>query len=72
VFFLYILALPSLGFRIATVAFVLAFHALLEPPRGARRWALALGLAVVVALVSWFVFERGLSVLLPRGRWTDF
>ncbi|MGA8048562.1 MAG: tripartite tricarboxylate transporter TctB family protein [Burkholderiales bacterium] len=71
-FFVYIVALPYLGFRIATFAFVLAFHALLEPPRGARRWALALVMAVVVALVSWFVFERGLSVLLPRGRWTDF
>ena len=71
-FFLYIVALPYLGFRIATFAFFLAFYALLEPPRGARRWALALVLAVLVALLSWFVFERGLSVLLPRGRWTDF
>ena len=72
VFFLYVLALPYLGFRIATFAFVLAFHVLLEPPRGARRWAFALALAAVVALVAWFVFERQLSVLLPRGRWTDF
>jgi putative tricarboxylic transport membrane protein len=72
VFVLYVLALPYLGFRIATFAFVLGFHALLEPPRGARRWAFALGLALVVALLSWFVFERGLSVLLPRGRWSDF
>ncbi len=72
VFLVYVVALPYLGFRIATFAFVLAFHALLEPPRGTRRWAFALGLAVVVALVTWFVFERQLSVLLPRGRWTDF
>lgn len=71
-FLVYVVTLPYLGFRIATFAFVLAFHALLEPPRGARRWGFALGLAVIVALVTWFIFERGLSVLLPRGRWTDF
>lgn len=71
-FFVYVVALPYLGFRIATFLFVLAFHALLEPPRGARRWVLALVIALAVTFVTWLVFERGLSVLLPRGRWTDF
>ncbi len=29
-------------------------------------------LALLTSLVTWLVFERYLSVLLPRGRWTGF
>jgi hypothetical protein len=29
-------------------------------------------LGLVTALATWLIFERELSVLLPRGRWTDF
>lgn len=72
VFALYAVALPWLGFRIATVLFVGGANALLDPPRGARGWARCLILALLTSLVTWLVFERWLSVLLPRGRWTDF
>jgi hypothetical protein len=29
-------------------------------------------LGLVTAVVTWLIFERYLSVLMPRGRWTDF
>ena len=72
VFALYAVALPWLGFRIATVLFVGGANALLDPPRGARGWGRVLVLALVTTFVTWLVFERWLSVLLPRGRWTGF
>ena len=72
VFALYVAALPGLGFRIATFTYVVAANALLAPPRGARGWARAAALGFGTALVTWLVFERELSVLLPRGRWTQF
>ncbi len=72
VFALYAVALPWLGFRIATLLFVGGANALLDPPRGAKGWGRAVILALVTTVVSWLVFERWLSVLLPRGRWTDF
>jgi hypothetical protein len=28
--------------------------------------------ALLTTLVTYLMFERYLSVLLPRGRWTDF
>lgn len=72
VFALYAVALPWLGFRIATFLFVGGANALLDPPRGARGWVRPLILALLTSLVTWLVFERWLSVLLPRGRWTGF
>jgi len=72
VFALYAVALPWLGFRVATFLFVGGSNALLDPPRGAKGWVRALILALVTSVATWLVFERWLSVLLPRGRWTDF
>jgi len=72
VFALYCVALPGLGFRIATFAYVVASNALLAPPRSARGWASTVILGFATAAVTWFVFERELSVLLPRGRWTSW
>jgi hypothetical protein len=72
VFGLYIGALPYLGFRIATFAFVAVLQATLEPPRGARGWATVAVTALATTVASYFLFERYLQVLLPRGRWTDF
>jgi putative tricarboxylic transport membrane protein len=69
---LYVVALPWLGFRVATFLFVGGTNALLDPPRGAKGWARAAVLALATAFVTWLVFEHWLSVLLPRGRWTDF
>jgi putative tricarboxylic transport membrane protein len=72
VFALYCVALPALGFRIATFAYVVASNALLAPPRGWKGWAGTVILGLATAFVTWLVFERYLSVLLPRGRWTQF
>lgn len=72
VFGLYCGALPMLGFRIATFAYVAGTNALLTPPRGPRGWLRATLIGLIATLVVYFVFERYLSVLLPRGRWTDF
>ena len=72
VFALYAVALPWLGFRIATFLYVGGSNALLDPPRGAKGWSRALILALATAAATWLVFERWLSVLLPRGSWTGF
>ena len=69
-FGLYIGALPSLGFRIATFAFVLALQVALERPETATKWLLAVGVAVATTLICYLVFEDYLSVLLPRGTWS--
>jgi hypothetical protein len=71
IFGVYVAALPYLGFRIATFLYVAATAALLDRPRDARGWGRILVLAVITAAVTYFVFERYLSVLLPRGRWSD-
>lgn len=71
-FGLYCAALPGLGFRIATFAYVVAANALLAPPRNWKGWARALALGLATAAITWLVFERYLSVLMPRGRWTGF
>ena len=72
VFGLYVLALPGLGFRIATFTYVAVANALMAPPRDARGWGRVLLLAAGTTFATWLVFERELSVLLPRGRWTGF
>jgi hypothetical protein len=72
VFGVYVVALPWLGFRIATFAYVAATNALLDVPRAPRGWLRVALLALATTLATYFVFERYLLVLLPRGRWTDF
>jgi putative tricarboxylic transport membrane protein len=72
VFGLYCAALPALGFRIATFLYVVASTVTLAPPRAAKGWVAALVLGLATAFLTWLVFERYLSVLLPRGRWTNF
>jgi hypothetical protein len=72
VFGLYLVALPAIGFRIATFVYVAAANALMNVPRGAKGWVRVVLLAFFTALVTWLVFERELLVLMPRGRWTDF
>lgn len=68
----YVVALPWLGFRIATFAYVAAANGLMAPPRSARQWGRVVALGLLTALATYYVFEHYLSVLLPRGRWTDF
>ena len=68
----YVVLLPLLGFRIATALFVAAFQMVLERPATLRNWAVLVLIAVGTAVVTYLVFEHYLSVLLPRGRWTDW
>jgi len=71
-FGLYAGALPYLGFRIATLLYIAGANSLLDPPRGVKGW-LRVGLVALVSTAFiYVVFERYLTVLLPRGRWTDF
>jgi putative tricarboxylic transport membrane protein len=72
VFGLYCGALPFLGFRIATFLYVAATNAMLDHPRNAKGWLRMLAVALITTVVVYYAFERYLSVLLPRGRWTDF
>jgi len=72
VFGLYVLGLPSLGFRVATVAYIAATNALLDWPRNANGWLRVTAVALVATAAVYLVFEHYLSVLLPRGRWTGF
>jgi len=72
VFGLYVVSLPSLGFRVATFAYIAATNALLDRPRSAGGWLRVAAVALVATAVVYLVFEHYLSVLLPRGRWTGF
>ena len=72
IFGLYVGALPYLGFRLATLAFVAALQSVLDPPKTRRGWIVVALTALVTTAVCYIVFERYLQVLLPRGRWTDF
>jgi putative tricarboxylic transport membrane protein len=72
VFGVYVGLLPYLGFRVATVLFVAGLQSTIEPPKGARGWVIVAVTALVTTIVAYYLFERQLSVLLPRGRWTGF
>jgi putative tricarboxylic transport membrane protein len=72
VFGLYCGALPYLGFRVSTFLYVAATNVLLDVPKGPKGWGRALLVALITTVVVYFVFERYLTVLLPRGRWTGF
>ncbi|HET7635364.1 MAG TPA: tripartite tricarboxylate transporter TctB family protein [Burkholderiales bacterium] len=69
-FFVYILLLPGLGFRIATTVFVFALQITLEQPRSWKRWLLTVLVAIGTTVVCYIAFERYLLILLPRGDWT--
>jgi putative tricarboxylic transport membrane protein len=72
VFTVYVFLLPVLGYRVATRLFVGGLQATLDPPRSARAWALVAAMAVASTVVTYYVFEVYLNVLLPRGRLTGF
>ena len=72
VFGVYVAALPGLGFRVATLLYVAAANALMDPPRRPAQWLRVGALALGTTLATYYVFEHYLTVLLPRGRWTDF
>ena len=68
----YVVLLPWLGFRVATLVFLAAMQVALERPAHARGWARVAAVAIIATVVTYVVFESYLHVLLPRGRWTGF
>ena len=70
-FGLYCGALPYLGFRISTFLYVAATNALLDAPKSVKGWLRVGAVALITTVVVYYVFERYLTVLLPRGRWTN-
>ncbi len=72
VFSVYVFLLPVLGYRAGTLLFVGVLQAVLDPPRDRRGWGAVAVVALATMLVTYYVFERYLSVLLPRGRLTGF
>lgn len=72
IFSVYVFLLPVLGYRVGTVLFVAVLQATLDPPRSARAWALVAAVALGTMLVTYYLFEAYLNVLLPRGRLTGF
>jgi hypothetical protein len=69
---IYIALLPLLGFRLATIVFVLIFQMVLERPRSLLGVLRQLAVAVATAFVTYVTFNDYLAVLLPRGSWTDW
>lgn len=72
VFGLFCGALPLLGFRISTLLYLAATNVLLDFPRNKAGWLRVTAVSVITTAVVYYLFERYLTVLLPRGRWTDF
>lgn len=72
IFTVYVFVLPQLGYRLSTLLFVGTLQATLDPPRSARDWAIIGAVAAISMLATYYVFERYLNVLLPRGRLTAF
>jgi hypothetical protein len=72
VFGLYVVALPLLGYRIATALFVATMQATIERPRDARGWVALLVIAVAASAATYVIFDTYLTVLLPRGSWTHW
>jgi putative tricarboxylic transport membrane protein len=68
----YIALLPLIGFRVATVLFVVVFQVILERPRTLQGWLLMAAIAVGTSAVTYTVFNNYLLVLLPRGTWTGW
>ena len=67
-FGLYVVLLPKLGFLVCTALFVASLQWLLGPSL-LRRLPASLLLGIGTSVVTYFVFEKYLYVLFPRGAW---
>jgi len=67
IFGLYVVLLPLIGFRLSTLLFVGVLQAVLGPPKDPVGWCVLVAVAIITALGTHLLFERGLGVLLPRG-----
>ena len=68
----YVVLLPLVGYRVATLIFMVALQAVFVRPDSARRWTVVFVSALATTVITYLVFEHYLSVLLPRGHWTDW
>jgi hypothetical protein len=71
-FGVYVGLMPGLGFRIATFAYVAAANAMMAPPRKPKDWLRVGLLALGTAVATYLAVDLYLTVLLPRGRWTEW
>jgi putative tricarboxylic transport membrane protein len=72
VFGIYVGFLPYLGFRLSSLVFVAILQGLLEAPAGRAGWIRLILVSIATTAIAYIVFERYLSVLLPRGIWTGY
>ena len=72
IFTAYVFVLPLLGYRVATLLFVATLQSALDPPRSWHGLGLVAVMAVGATVLTYYVFEVYLNVLLPRGRLTGF
>jgi hypothetical protein len=49
----YVVLLPLVGYRVATVLFMVALQAVIDPPRSARRWIVVMISALATAAVTY-------------------
>jgi hypothetical protein len=63
VLFGYLFAMPLLGFPLSTAVLLAAFFFLL----GEKRWYVGIGLALIVTLLVYLCFAKGLAIRLPLG-----
>ena len=68
----YVVLLPLAGYRVATFVFMVALQWTLAPPANTRRWVVLLVSALITTMLTYYVFDNLLSVLLPRGSWTGW
>jgi putative tricarboxylic transport membrane protein len=65
-FFLYIMVMRYIGFRISTLAFIFGSSCLLSPRRK-KDIIVAAVLALVITMGSYYFFQNVLNVRFPRG-----
>jgi hypothetical protein len=63
VLFAYLFAMPSVGFPLSTPVLLATFFFLL----GEKRWYVGIGLALVVTILVYLCFAKGLAIRLPLG-----
>jgi hypothetical protein len=63
VLFAYLFSMPSLGFPLSTAVLLATFFFLL----GEKRWYVGIGLALVVTILVYLCFAKGLAIRLPLG-----
>jgi hypothetical protein len=68
----YVFLLPVVGYRVGTLMFVAGLQSALDPPQTWRAAGLVAVMAVGATVLTYYVFEVNLNVLLPRGRLTGF